>query len=130
MVLDTHAVLWYLTNPTLLSEKALEAIRRTLEEGRPIFISAVSILEVVYLVEKARLPEAALARIMDALSSRSASISCISLDIVIAMAARKIPRDSVPDMPDRIIAATALHMGLPLVTRDSQIRSSGIDTIW
>jgi predicted nucleic acid-binding protein len=33
-------------------------------------------------------------------------------------------------MPDRIIAATAFHLGLPLVTRDAQIRSANITTIW
>ncbi|PJB74400.1 MAG: PIN domain nuclease, partial [Armatimonadetes bacterium CG_4_9_14_3_um_filter_58_7] len=35
-----------------------------------------------------------------------------------------------PDMPDRIIAATALHLGLSLVTRDSKIQGCGIPTIW
>ena len=41
-----------------------------------------------------------------------------------------MPRDVVPDMPDRIIAATAVHLGLPLITRDERIRSAGIKTIW
>ena len=36
-----------------------------------------------------------------------------------------------PDMPDRIITATALAYHLPLVTRDSKIREAGIvRTIW
>jgi predicted nucleic acid-binding protein len=33
-------------------------------------------------------------------------------------------------MPDRIIAATALSLGLPLVTRDGKIRASNVITIW
>ena len=33
-------------------------------------------------------------------------------------------------MPDRIIAATALSLNLPLVTRDGDIRASGVKTIW
>ena len=44
-----------------------------------------------------------------------------------------VPRDVVPDMPDRIIAATALYLGLPLVTRDSEdpcnSRPSGHDLV-
>jgi len=36
----------------------------------------------------------------------------------------------VRDMPDRMIAATAARLGLPLVTRDRQIQSAGIATIW
>ncbi len=33
-------------------------------------------------------------------------------------------------MPDRIIAATALHLGLPLVTRDRRLQAAIIQTIW
>jgi predicted nucleic acid-binding protein len=33
-------------------------------------------------------------------------------------------------MPDRIIAATALNLGLPLVTRDRRLQAAGIQTIW
>jgi predicted nucleic acid-binding protein len=37
----------------------------------------------------------------------------------------------VPDMPDRIIAATALNLNLPLVTHDHKIlATSVIQTIW
>jgi PIN domain nuclease of toxin-antitoxin system len=32
--------------------------------------------------------------------------------------------------PDRIIAATALTLNLPLITRDAAIRAAGIETIW
>jgi len=43
---------------------------------------------------------------------------------------RRIPRDMVSDPADRIIAATALHFGIPLVTRDQRIQSTGLATIW
>ncbi|MGH7200282.1 MAG: PIN domain-containing protein [Planctomycetaceae bacterium] len=33
-------------------------------------------------------------------------------------------------MPDRMIAATALHLNLPLVTRDRRIQAANIPTIW
>jgi predicted nucleic acid-binding protein len=41
-----------------------------------------------------------------------------------------IPRNSLPDMPDRIIAATALHLGLPVISRDSKMPLAGINVIW
>ena len=41
-----------------------------------------------------------------------------------------IPRDSIPDLPDPIIAATAVHLGLSLISRDSKIAASKVDTIW
>ncbi len=41
-----------------------------------------------------------------------------------------IPRTKVPDMPDRIIAATALYLDLALITRDRKIRISEVKTVW
>lgn len=38
--------------------------------------------------------------------------------------------DIVPDMPDGLIAATALHLQAPLLTRDNQIRLASLQTIW
>jgi predicted nucleic acid-binding protein len=43
---------------------------------------------------------------------------------------KEIARAAVPDMPDRIIAATAHHLGLPVVTRDRKILASSVQTIW
>jgi len=44
---------------------------------------------------------------------------------------RRVPRDAVPDMPDRIIAATAFHLGLSLLSKDPAIKAvEGLDVIW
>ncbi len=40
------------------------------------------------------------------------------------------PPTAVVDMPDRIIAAMALHPGLPLINRDRKSQLSGLTTIW
>ena len=53
-----------------------------------------------------------------------------AVDEGVAQAVHRVPRDVVPEMPDRIIAAMALHLGLPLITRDQRIQSAGIKTIW
>ena len=52
------------------------------------------------------------------------------IDRGVVDAVARVDRDSVPDMPDRIIAATALHLGLPLVAKDKKIRAAEIETIW
>jgi PIN domain nuclease of toxin-antitoxin system len=52
------------------------------------------------------------------------------LDASVAAAVERIDRLAVPDLPDRVIAATALAWKVPLVTRDEKIRASGIPTIW
>ncbi|MDY7076564.1 MAG: hypothetical protein SXV54_06520 [Chloroflexota bacterium] len=43
---------------------------------------------------------------------------------------RQVPREQVPDLPDRVIAATALYLGVPLISRDRKIRLSDVTTIW
>jgi predicted nucleic acid-binding protein len=43
---------------------------------------------------------------------------------------REISRADVPEMPDRIVAATALYLGVPIITRDGRIRASNLQTVW
>jgi PIN domain nuclease of toxin-antitoxin system len=50
------------------------------------------------------------------------------VEIVDAM--REVPRAEVPDMPDRIVAATAVYYGVPVISRDGRIRSSNVQTVW
>jgi predicted nucleic acid-binding protein len=52
------------------------------------------------------------------------------MDVSIAQTLTRVSRGSIPDMPDRIIAATALHLGVPLISRDARIQASSIKTIW
>ena len=42
----------------------------------------------------------------------------------------EVPREAVPDLPDRVIAATALLHGVPILSRDRRIQASGLQTIW
>ena len=93
-------------------------------------VSAISLVETVYLVERRRLPLTALERLRSALAGPSSGMLIAPVDAGVADALPNIPRDVVPDIPDRIIAATALHLGLPLVTRDRRLQAAGIQTIW
>ena len=129
-VLDTHTVLWYLENSKELSAPARTTIQDAIRDGRHVHVSAISVIEAVYLVERNKIPAAALQRLRNALTDASTGLSITSVDAFVADTLDRIPRSIVPDMPDRIIAATALHLGLPLVTRDRRLQSSGIQTIW
>ena len=117
-VLDTHAAVWYLLKSPSLSSNALHAIERAQQSGEPVFVPSICLVEIIYLVEKGRLPMVALDRLMVAFDTQSTAFRVAPLDVHTAMFMKQIPRDAVPDMPDRIIAATALRPGLPLVSRD------------
>jgi predicted nucleic acid-binding protein len=54
----------------------------------------------------------------------------IPFDKYVAQAMQQVERSQVPDLPDRIIAATALSLKLPLISRDRKIQMSSVETIW
>jgi PIN domain nuclease of toxin-antitoxin system len=60
VVLDTHAAVWYFLGSARLSATALTAIETAINDGEPVYLPSISIIEVIYLVEKGRLPETAL----------------------------------------------------------------------
>ena len=67
----------------------------------------------------------------DALDDSTTAFRLIEVSREIADEVENIPRSTIPDMPDRIIAATALHLNLPLVTKDHKIQAvTSIQTIW
>ena len=131
VVADTHALIWYIFDLARLSEAALIALEQAVNAGNPIYVSAISIVEISYLVEKGRLAEEVLTRILNALDDPNVGIALAPLEGNVSATIRHIDRATVPDMPDRIIAATALSLGLPLVTRDLKIQGlTNIQTIW
>ncbi len=56
---DTHAILWYLTGAPRLSAIAKAAFDDAVEAPQDIYISAMSMVELVYLTERSRIPLAA-----------------------------------------------------------------------
>jgi PIN domain nuclease of toxin-antitoxin system len=127
---DTHALLWYLQNDPRLSSVADTLLSATEEAGDQIAISTITLAEVVYLIERGRVHAATLPQIAALLDLQSATWVAIPVDRSVIAAMARIPRDDVPDLPHRLIAATALMLGVPVVSRDRKIRSSLVPTVW
>jgi PIN domain nuclease of toxin-antitoxin system len=130
LMADTHTLVWYLFQPAYLSATAASALREVIQAGNAICASVMTIIEVRYLIEKGRLPTLYYEDMVLAAHDPDVALKLLAIDEDVALAVERIPRDIVPDMPDRIIAATALTHNLPLVTADHRIRASRIPTIW
>ena len=129
-VADTHTALWYLFGDPRLSAPAKAAFEAAANSRRKIALSAISLAEVVYLVEKNRLPSAVYADLRKALHDPDHVLQQAPVTSEIIDTMLQVPRAEIPDMPDRIVAATAVYFGVPAISRDGRIRASNIQTVW
>jgi len=129
-VADTHTVIWYLFADERLSATARAFMEEAAADGDQIALSSITLAEIVYLSEKGRIAPATLDRLLTAMDRENTVLVEIPFDRHVALALRKVERSQVPDPPDRIIAATAIYLGLPLISRDRRIQVANLNTIW
>ena len=129
VIADTHAIIWFLSNDARLSVVARQACLQAQNE-HGLFVSAITSVEMQYLVERQRIPAERYHEFLAQIAHENAGVQLVDVDRHVAESIRRVPRSEVRDMPDRIIAATALHLGVPLVSRDRKIRASSVETIW
>lgn len=136
MVLDTHALLWLLTQPETLHEDALVAIAAAQESGR-LFVSPITAWELAIAVnKKANAPNIGGFTVRDwfkaAIAATSSKIVPIGPAVALE-AANMITTTAYKDPGDCYIIATARHKKVPVVSRDgimSQIAETGyIDVV-
>lgn len=67
---------------------------------------------------------------MEALADPDHVFTEAVLSAAIIQAMRLVSRAEVPDMPDRIIAATGTYFDVPVLSRDRRILAASIKTVW
>ena len=128
ILLDTHVLIWLAGETRRLSPAANAAIRNA-AAGDGVAISAISLWELAWLAARRRLQfDGTLEAFVHEVT---APVSVRPLTEEIACMAAQFPIQYPADPADRLIGATALFHGMPLVTKDTGIRSSGtLNTIW
>jgi PIN domain nuclease of toxin-antitoxin system len=129
-VADTHAVIWYIFADPRLSATARTTIEQIAIEGNQIGFSSITLAEIVYLSERGRINADTLDRLLAAVDSEDALLVEIPFERNIALTLRQVDRSQIPDLPDRIIAASALYLNVSVISRDRRIQLSSVDTIW
>jgi len=127
VVADTHAWVWWIMRSGNLSKAAEES----LSSADKVLVCAISLWEVAMLMEKGRIPVRS--NVRDFLDAAIAPGLMEVVPITPAIAARSNEFGSIlhGDPADRLIAATALELSIPLVTRDLRLTGvSGLRTIW
>ena len=130
LVLDTHTALWYLVKSPALSTPAHDAIKRAIAGGDLLYVPAISFAEIVYLEEKGRIKQGSLQAVLWEIANPQSMFLEAVFSAKTAEMMIQVPRNLVPEMPDRMIAATALQLGFPLVTADWRIHTTAVPVIW
>ena len=130
VVADSHAIVWYVQGSKRLSGRANEVLAEA-EAESSLVVSVATLIDLWYVSQTT---QSVTAEQLGALRERLRLSQAVVLEPVtatIADATTTIPRATVPDPWDRLIMATAIALQVPLVTRDSAIRASGlVETVW
>lgn len=130
-VADTHALVWHLQANPKLSPHAQTIFLDADKGAHQIFVPSIVLVELIYLSERKRIETALVARAFDLLKRTSINYRVVPLDTAIARTLLEVDTLLVPEMPDRVIVATAKHLRLPLITHDSSISESKIvPVVW
>ena len=121
IVLDTHALIWWVNGDAQLSAPARTAIEAAQQGGR-VLVSAISIWEIAMLVERGRI---ALAMDLDQWLSAVQGLDGVDVMPVsaqVAMQSANLPGEFHKDPADRMIVALAREQNALLVTADEKIQ--------
>lgn len=131
ILLDTHALVWWINGSNKLSAPARTSIENERNSKGTILVSTISAWEIALLVDKGRLT---LDRDVADWLEQADSIEGLefaAIDRQIAIDSIRLPGDFHNDPADRIIVATARKFASPVVTADTRIISyPHARTIW
>ena len=120
LLLDTHVLVWLMFGDVKLGQQATASIREAARDNR-LLLSAITPWEIALLVSKKRIDlyRDLMEWIREALATPG--LQLVPLEPEIAVASTRLPFEMHPDPADRILVATARHLGATLVTADQPL---------
>jgi PIN domain nuclease of toxin-antitoxin system len=120
LLLDTHVLVWLIKgNPRLIPD-IRSVIHEAANDDR-LWVSAITPWEIGLLVAKKKID---LEMDVQAWVDKALALPGIRLQLLspsIAVSSTRLPWEMHPDPADRILVATARHMGATLITADGQL---------
>ncbi len=130
-VVDTHALVWHFTQDPSLSDRVRSILTNADQGAEGILVPSIVLVEFIYLAERLKIPQDLIRRIVDLVGDPAVGDRMVPLDFEVARTMQSVDRAIVPDLPDRVIAATALVYRHPILTKDSRLKAlPGIQTVW
>jgi len=118
-VSDTQGLIKFMMGKKVINDAAHQAFLDADKGETTIIIPAIVLMEVMYLFEKNRI-QIGLLQTEDLMESKNYQFEPLSFEIL--KTASLI--DDIPELHDRLIAATARYLDLPLITNDPIIGRS------
>lgn len=125
LLLDTHTVLWWLDSPQLLGKAGYALIA---DPANEVMISPVIPWEIAIKANKHNQPLIALVTDFHAVL-RKQGFEAITIDPLHAIKSGLLPFHH-RDPFDRILAAQALELAVPLISADAIFDRYGVQRIW
>jgi PIN domain nuclease of toxin-antitoxin system len=130
IVLDTHALVWWLGQYEKLSPRARRSINTSIRDGL-VVASAISLFEISSLVRRGRLELRPDAERWQTAMRLLPELKIEPVSAEISWRAGALSAALPGDPADRIIVATAQSLGAKLVTADTKLLEAGsVETIW
>ena len=129
-VLDTHALIWYLEGNPRLGTAAKIAMDDVASE---MVLPAIALAEALYIVDKGR---TSITSASDLLTDVTADARIEVFPLTLEVLRQSLAATRIPEMHDRLIAATALHLRaegskVAILTRDSGLSDAApVPIVW
>lgn len=129
ILVDTHVVAWLALDEGKLSGRARSAIDEARKTAGGLAISDITLFELATIIRKGRIQvEGTMDEFLSEIETR---FVVFPITAAICAHAVQMPGPYPKDPADRIIGATALVRGLPLLTADLAIREAKVvTTVW